>query len=56
MGAEACAAIERSARETTAGYQGRMPARVYEDLIAETVRRRVLQSIGLPRLLLSEAE
>jgi len=56
VGAEACAAIERSARETTAGYQGRMPARVYEDLIAETVRRRVLQSIGLPRLLLSEAE
>jgi hypothetical protein len=33
-----------------------MPARVYEELITETVRRRVLQRFGLPRLLLSEAE
>jgi len=47
---------EQSARAATAAYKGRMPAPVYEDLIAETVRRRVLQRFGLPRLLLSEAE
>lgn len=47
-------AIEAAARATTAGYVNRMPARVYEDLIVESVRRRVLQRFGLPRLLLSE--
>ena len=47
-------AIESAARAMTSGYATRMPTRVYEDLIAETVRRRVLQRFGLPRLLLSE--
>jgi hypothetical protein len=54
IGADERGAIESAARDITAGYASRMPSKVYDDLIAETVRRRVLQRFGLPRLLLSE--
>lgn len=46
--------IETESRAVTASYQSRMPANVYETLIGESVRRKVLQHFGLPRLLLSE--
>jgi hypothetical protein len=33
-----------------------MPANVYETLIGESLRRKILQSYGLPRFLLAEIE
>jgi len=56
LGAAALAAIETASREATEAYKSRMPARVYETLIEESVRRKVLQRFGLPRLLLAEIE
>ncbi len=49
-------AIESSTRDTTAAYRSRMPAKVYETLIGESVRRKILQRFGLPRFLLAELE
>jgi hypothetical protein len=56
LGADAVRAIEEASRDTTAAYKSRMPPNVYETLIEESVRRRVLQRFSLPRLLISEIE
>ncbi len=56
LGASALAEIEQVSRDATAAYKSRMPARVYETLIGESVRRKILQRFGLPRLLLAEIE
>lgn len=48
--------LERSSRDATAAYKSRMPAKVYETLIGESVRRKILQRFGLPRFLLAEIE
>jgi len=48
--------LEKASRDATAAYKSRMPAKVYETLIRESVRRKVLQRFGLPRLLLAEIE
>jgi hypothetical protein len=49
-------AIESSTRDATAAYRPRMPAKVYETLIGESVRRKILQRFGLPRFLLADLE
>lgn len=56
LGAPALAEIERSSRDATAAYKSRMPMNVYETLIGESVRRKILQRFGLPRFLLAEIE
>lgn len=56
LGAPALAEIERSSRDATAAYKSRMPVNVYETLIGESVRRKILQRFGLPRFLLAEIE
>ena len=56
LGAPALAEIEQMSRDATAAYKSRMPVKVYETLIGESVRRKVLQRFGLPRLLLAEIE
>lgn len=56
LGPAEVAAIEQASREATAAYKSRMPAKVYETLIAESVRRKILQRFGLPRFLLAEIE
>lgn len=56
LGASVLAEIEQVSRDATAAYKSRMPARVYETLIGESVRRKILQRFGLPRLLLAEIE
>jgi hypothetical protein len=48
--------IEQASRDATAAYKSRMPAKVYETLIGESVRRKILQHFGLPRVLLAEIE
>lgn len=48
--------LETAARAITAAYESRMPPKVYESLIAESVRRRILQRFGLPRFLLADFE
>ena len=55
-GRDEAAAVERSAREATRLYRDRLPARVYETLITESVRRRTLQRLGLPRFHLADLE
>ena len=49
-------ALEEATRTATAAYKSRMPATVYETLIGESVRRKILQHFGLPRILLAEIE
>ncbi len=56
LGAPVLAEIEQVSRDATAAYKSRMPAKVYETLIGESVRRRILQRFGLPRFLLAEIE
>ncbi|MBX7187770.1 MAG: hypothetical protein K1Y01_21690 [Vicinamibacteria bacterium] len=56
LGPSALGEIETSSREATAAYRAKMPASVYETLIGESVRRKILQRFGLPRLLLAEIE
>lgn len=56
LGPDALRGIEAESRAVTASYQSRMPANVYETLIEESVRRKVLQHFRLPRLLPSEVE
>lgn len=56
LGPDTLTALESESRAITASYQSRMPANVYEALIGESVRRKVLQHFSLPRLLLSEVE
>ncbi len=56
LGPEALAAMDKAARDLTAAYRSRMPAKVYETLIGESVRRKILQRFGLPRFLLAEIE
>lgn len=56
LGAEAVSAIEEASRNATGAYKSRMPANVYETLIEESVRRKVLQRFSLPRFLLAEIE
>ena len=56
LGAPVLADIEQSSRDATAAYKSRMPANVYETLIGESVRRKILQRFGLPRFLLAEIE
>jgi hypothetical protein len=56
LDADESRAFERSAREGTAAYRDRMPPAVYETLIGESVRRKILQRFGLPRLLMAEIE
>lgn len=48
--------LEQASRDATAAYKSRMPANVYETLIGESVRRKLLQRFGLPRFLLAEIE
>jgi hypothetical protein len=48
--------MEKASRMATDAYKTRMPEKVYETLIHESVRRKVLQRFGLPRLLLAEIE
>jgi len=54
--AEELSEIEKATRDATAAYKSRMPPKVYETLIGESVRRKILQRFGLPRLLLAEIE
>jgi len=56
LGAPALRDLEASSRDATAAYKSRMPPKVYETLIGESVRRKILQRFGLPRLLLAEVE
>lgn len=56
LGPAALAEIEQMSRDATAAYKSRMPAKVYETLIGESVRRKILQRFGLPRFLLAEIE
>jgi len=56
LGADAVTAIQQASRDATAAYKSRMPAKVYEALIEESVRRKILQRFGLPRFLLAEIE
>ncbi len=49
-------ALDQATREATAAYKSRMPGSVYETLIGESVRRKILQRFGLPRFLLAEIE
>lgn len=56
LGPEVVAGFSRDSRGATTAYRSRMPAKVYETLIEESVRRKILQRFGLPRLLLSEIE
>ena len=56
IGPEAIAGFQKDSRDATASYQSRMPVRIYETLIEESVRRKILQRFGLPRLLLAEIE
>jgi hypothetical protein len=56
LGAPALAEIEQMSRDATAAYKSRMPPKVYETLIGESVRRKILQRFGLPRFLLAEIE
>jgi len=56
LGPDALAVIEKATRDATAAYKSRMPAKVYETLIAESVRRKILQRFSLPRFLLAEIE
>ena len=56
LGSANVSAMEKASRDATAAYKSRMPASVYETLIGESVRRRILQHFGLPRFLLAEIE
>ena len=56
LGAPALEDLEASSRDATAAYKSRMPAKVYQTLIGESVRRKILQRFGLPRFLLAEIE
>lgn len=56
LGEAALVAIEQESRDATAAYKSRMPVNVYETLIGESVRRKILQRFGLPRFLLAEIE
>ncbi len=56
LGATALKDLEASSRDATTAYKSRMPASVYETLIGESVRRKILQRFGLPRFLLAEIE
>jgi hypothetical protein len=56
LGPEELREIENASREATGSYQSRMPAKVYETLIGESVRRKILQRFGLPRFLLADLE
>lgn len=56
LGPEVVTGFEKDSRDATAAYQSRMPAKVYQTLIEESVRRKILQRFGLPRLLLAEIE
>ncbi|MBK5256101.1 MAG: hypothetical protein JJE39_08715 [Vicinamibacteria bacterium] len=50
------ATLEQTTRDATAAYESRMPAKVYETLIGESVRRKILHRFSLPRLLLAGIE
>ena len=54
--AERGAAREAQVDEALAAWRGRMPARVVEQLRADTLAHRVLESHGLPRLSLFHLE
>jgi len=56
LGPEVVEGYRKDSRAATASYQSRMPAKVYETLIEESVRRKILNRFGLPRLLLAEIE
>jgi hypothetical protein len=56
LGLAAVVDIEKASRDATEAYKSRMPANVYETLIGESVRRKILQRFSLPRLLLAEIE
>ena len=56
VGDDEVKALNQSTREATASYQARMPDRVYESLIAESVRRKLLQRFGLPRFHMADLE
>jgi hypothetical protein len=56
LGASVLRELEKTSRDATAAYKSRMPVNVYETLIGESVRRKILQRFGLPRLLLAEIE
>lgn len=56
IGITGLANLEKASRDATAAYKSRMPTSVYETLIEESVRRKLLQQFGLPRLLLAEIE
>ena len=56
LGGDAVADLEKASRDATEAYKSRMPANVYETLIGESVRRKILQRFSLPRLLLAEIE
>jgi hypothetical protein len=56
LGAPILIGLDQASRDATAAYKSRMPAKVYETLIGESVRRKILQHFGLPRVLLAEIE
>jgi hypothetical protein len=56
LGPETVKDLEKTSRAATQAYKSRMPANVYETLIEESVRRKILQRFSLPRLLLAEIE
>ena len=56
LGEDTLKGLEAASRDATAAYKSRMPATVYETLIGESVRRKILQRFGLPRFLLAEIE
>lgn len=56
LGAETVRALEKASRDATGAYKSRMPASVYQTLIDESVRRKILQRFSLPRFLLAEVE
>lgn len=50
------AEIAAETRRATASFETRMPPKVYETLIRESTRRKILQRHSIPRLQLSETE
>ncbi len=56
LGPDTLKDIEKTSRDATEAYKSRMPANVYETLIGESVRRKILQRFALPRFLLAEIE
>lgn len=55
LGRAGCSALEQEIESDLGPYRGRLPERILAQVRAESLRRRALESFGLPRLSLFEA-